>query len=140
MMGWLYLMVCMFDFVFFPILWSLIQALGHGQVNMQWQPITLQGAGLFHISMGAILGIAVYGRTKEKLNNTNLNSFNPINQNLTTESDISRLNKLVPTGNYRNSQVGNFDNNTTLAKEGYGQVIIGFNGYPAPIEPSREWI
>jgi hypothetical protein len=35
---------------------------------MQWQPITLQGAGLFHISMGAILGIAVYGRTQEKLN------------------------------------------------------------------------
>lgn len=68
MMGWLYLLVCMFDFVFFPILWSLIQALGHGQVNMQWQPITLQGAGLFHISMGAILGIAVYGRTQEKLN------------------------------------------------------------------------
>jgi hypothetical protein len=72
MMGWLYLLVCIFDFVFFPILWSLIQALGHGQVNMQWQPITLQGAGLFHISMGAILGIAVYGRTQEKLNGVSM--------------------------------------------------------------------
>jgi hypothetical protein len=38
-----------------------------GSVTMQWQPITLQGAGLFHISMGAVLGIAAYGRTKEKI-------------------------------------------------------------------------
>ena len=58
-MGWLYMVVCGFDFVIFPILWSVVQAIGNGgQVNMQWQPITLQGAGLFHISMGAILGIA----------------------------------------------------------------------------------
>jgi hypothetical protein len=67
MMGWTYMLTCITDFVIFPILWSLIQALGQGQVNVQWQPITLQGAGLFHIAMGAILGIAVYGRTKEKL-------------------------------------------------------------------------
>jgi len=26
----------------------------------------LQGAGLFHLAMGAVLGIAAYGRTKEK--------------------------------------------------------------------------
>lgn len=67
-MGWLYLIVCIFDFVIFPIFWSVIQALGKGQVNIQWQPITLFGAGLFHLSMGAILGIAVYGRTQEKIN------------------------------------------------------------------------
>jgi hypothetical protein len=28
---------------------------------------TLQGAGLYHIAMGAVLGIAAYGRTKEKV-------------------------------------------------------------------------
>lgn len=67
MMGWTYMLTCITDFVVFPILWSVIQAIHGGQVNMQWQPITLQGAGLFHIAMGAILGIAVYGRTKEKL-------------------------------------------------------------------------
>jgi hypothetical protein len=32
------------------------------------EPLTLQGAGLFHMAMGAILGIAAYGRTQEKLN------------------------------------------------------------------------
>ena len=71
MMGWMYMIVCMADFVLFPILWSLIQAIGGGQVHTQWQPITLQGAGLFHIAMGAVLGIAAFGRTQEKLGGAN---------------------------------------------------------------------
>jgi hypothetical protein len=68
MMGWMYMVVCITDFVIFPILWSLIQVHGDGKVESQWMPITLQGAGLFHIAMGAILGIAAYGRTQEKMN------------------------------------------------------------------------
>lgn len=70
-MGWLYMFVCFFDFVLAPVLWSLVQALYKGGVNVQWQPLTLQGAGLFHISMGAVLGLAAYGRTQEKLNGAN---------------------------------------------------------------------
>jgi hypothetical protein len=66
-MGWMYMLVCMCDFIVFPVLWSLLQSLSHGTVTSQWQPLTLQGAGLFHIAMGAVLGIAAYGRTKEKL-------------------------------------------------------------------------
>ena len=67
MMGWIYMLTCTCDFVVFPVLWSLLQALSHGQVTSQWQPLTLQGAGLYHIAMGAVLGIAAYGRTKEKV-------------------------------------------------------------------------
>jgi hypothetical protein len=67
MMGWIYMLTCTCDFVIFPILWSLLQALSHGSVTSQWQPLTLQGAGLYHIAMGAVLGIAAYGRTKEKV-------------------------------------------------------------------------
>jgi hypothetical protein len=67
MMGWMYMLVCTADFVIFPVLWSVVQVIGDGKVETQWNPITLQGAGLFHMAMGAILGIAVYGRTKEKL-------------------------------------------------------------------------
>ena len=66
-MGWIYMLTCTMDFVVFPILWSLLQAMSKGSVTMQWQPLTLQGAGLYHIAMGAVLGIAAYGRTKEKL-------------------------------------------------------------------------
>lgn len=66
-MGWMYMLTCTVDFVVFPVLWSLLQALSKGSVTTQWQPLTLQGAGLYHIAMGAVLGIAAYGRTKEKL-------------------------------------------------------------------------
>jgi hypothetical protein len=66
-MGWIYMLTCTADFVIFPILWSLLQAMSKGSVTSQWQPLTLQGAGLYHIAMGAVLGIAAYGRTKEKL-------------------------------------------------------------------------
>jgi Holin of 3TMs, for gene-transfer release len=71
MMGWMYMLICTMDMVVFPILWSLLQSLSHGAVNSQWQPLTLQGAGLFHIAMGAVLGIAAHGRTQEKLNGAN---------------------------------------------------------------------
>ncbi len=70
MMGWLYMATCTFDFVIFPILWSLLQSVMGHQVT-QWQPLTLQGAGLYHIAMGAVLGLAAFGRTQEKLAGAN---------------------------------------------------------------------
>ncbi len=77
-MGWMYMAVCMADFVLFPILWSLVQVLGDGKVETQWSPITLQGAGLFHMAMGAILGIAAYGRTQEKMAGANNGGIAPV--------------------------------------------------------------
>ena len=70
MMGWMYMLVCMFDMILFPVLWSLLQTMTHSPIT-QWNPLTLQGAGLFHIAMGAVLGIAAFGRTQEKLNGAN---------------------------------------------------------------------
>lgn len=67
LMAYVYMVTCFVDFVIFPILWSVLQAISKGQVTSQWQPLTLQGAGLYHLAMGAIIGVAVYGRTKEKL-------------------------------------------------------------------------
>jgi len=72
-MGWMYMIVCMMDMVIFPVLWSILQAVNHGQVTNQWQPLTLQGAGLFHLAMGAVLGIAAFGRTQEKIAGTAVN-------------------------------------------------------------------
>jgi hypothetical protein len=76
-MGWMYMIVCVCDFTLFPVLWSLLQSLSHGQVTSQWQPLTLQGAGLFHLAMGAVLGIAAFGRTQEKIANTASNIPTP---------------------------------------------------------------
>jgi hypothetical protein len=70
MMGWMYMVVCTMDMVIFPVLWSLLQTTTGTQIT-QWNPLTLQGAGLFHIAMGAVLGIAAFGRTQEKLNGAN---------------------------------------------------------------------
>jgi hypothetical protein len=67
MMAIVYMVTCLTDFVIFPVLWSGLQVLFHGSVTTSWQPLTLLGGGLYHISMGAILGISAYGRTKEKI-------------------------------------------------------------------------
>jgi len=70
LMGYMYMAVCVFDFIIFPILWAVIQFWESSVANdafRQWNPLTLQGAGLFHMAMGAVLGIAAFGRTKEKI-------------------------------------------------------------------------
>jgi len=65
-MGWMYMGICTLDMAVFPVLWSVLQMIQHTTIT-QWQPLTLQGAGLFHVAMGAVLGIAAFGRTQEKL-------------------------------------------------------------------------
>lgn len=67
MMGWVYMGTCIADFIVFPVFWSALQAYVKMPVT-QWSPLTLQGAGLFHIAMGAVLGLAAWGRTQEKIN------------------------------------------------------------------------
>ena len=71
-MGWMYMLICLADMIIFPVCWSLLQALTHSPIT-QWNPLTLQGAGLFHIAMGAVLGISAFGRTQEKLAGTAAN-------------------------------------------------------------------
>lgn len=70
MMAMMYMTVCFFDFVVFPIGFTVVQFWEVDAANdafRQWQPLTLTGAGLFHMAMGAVLGITAYGRTQEKL-------------------------------------------------------------------------
>ena len=83
MMGWIYMLTCVTDFIIFPVLWSILQAALKQPVTA-WQPITLQGAGLFHLSMGAIIGVAAFGRTQEKLAGANNGGMQPVGQSVTT--------------------------------------------------------
>ena len=64
--GWLYFVVVLFDFVIAPVVFSAGQFFA-SQGLEQWNPITLKGGGLFHVSMLGIVGVTAYGRTKEKL-------------------------------------------------------------------------
>jgi len=72
-MGWLYLTVCVCDFIIFPVLWNIAQTVYLSQMMLtQWNPMTLQGAGLFHLAMGGVLGVTAYGRTQEKIEDKKL--------------------------------------------------------------------
>ena len=62
-----YMATIWFDFILGPILYNVLQYWNPGQAITSYIPITLQGGGLYHISMGAILGIAAWTRGKEKV-------------------------------------------------------------------------
>ena len=66
-MAFAYMAICLFDFIVGPTFWSIIQVIGKGTVSLQWIPLTLQGAGVFHFAMGAILGISAFTRGQEKV-------------------------------------------------------------------------
>ena len=66
-MGWTYMAVCLFDFILGPVLYNILQFYNPGQAVGMWTPLTLQGAGLFHVAMGAVLGIAAWSRGQEKM-------------------------------------------------------------------------
>ncbi len=85
--AWIYLSICVFDFVIMPVyhlrsqgtldhVWELsmrlrpedqLQAVVQLTKRSTWEPITLQEGALFHLSMGAILGVAAWtsGRVQE---------------------------------------------------------------------------
>ncbi len=70
MMAMMYMTCCLMDFAVFPIMFTIVQFWETAIQNdafRQWAPITLQGGGLFHVAMGAVLGVSAYGRTQEKV-------------------------------------------------------------------------
>jgi hypothetical protein len=166
MMGWMYMVVCFMDFVGFPILWSLLQSLSHGQVNSQWQPLTLQGAGLFHVAMGAVIGISAYGRTQEKLGGAAgptmqlpqgagttyvpPSSGGMNNGGFNSSPGGSPAFGAPSTGGFGNS--GGFNSPAPAASTGFSggsgfgaptfgstgpAVVTGFGGKPAPVQPQQ---
>ncbi len=134
MMGWIYMITCITDFILFPVLWSVLQA-SLKQPITPWNPITLQGAGLFHLAMGAIIGVAAYGRTQEKLAGAN-------NGGLQIPSTVGAFGGAAPVGFAPPST-------TTVVTQTYappahagvsgfgnsGAVTTGFGGRKAPPEP-----
>lgn len=84
MMAWIYMITCITDFIIFPILWSTAQTY-LGLDPTPWQPLTLQGAGLYHLAMGGVIGISAWTRGKEK----EANIFNGMVANPITAQQIS---------------------------------------------------
>lgn len=147
-MGWMYMLTCVTDFVLFPILWSLLQTVMKQPIT-QWQPLTLQGAGLFHIAMGAVLGIAAMGRTQEKLagaNNGGAGSTTPSSG--ASAFGLPSANPTPVTNSWGSqplasgSGLGSTPSTSTSfgGSSGFGtpasaEVVTGFGGKPAPVIP-----
>ena len=151
-MGWMYMLICTLDMGIFPILWAVVQTLNH-QPLVQWNPLTLQGAGLFHIAMGAVLGISAFGRTQEKLAGT---AANPTATTQTVTNNQAMSGNVA--GGYGSGQSGNMGGSfgsssgfgspapvtTSFGAQplggGFGStspspVVSGFGGKPAPVIP-----
>ena len=131
-MGWLYMLVCFCDFVLFPVLHAIyVAALFKGGVPAngipsQWAPLTLQGAGLFHLAMGAVLGLAAWGRTQEKMNGAN-------NGGLSLPSGGAPAFGAPAAGGFGSApQTGGFGAPSTTSSFGGG----GFGGAPAMVPRS----
>jgi hypothetical protein len=154
MMGWMYMLVCTMDMVVFPILWSLLQTtVGTGLT--QWNPLTLQGAGLFHIAMGAVLGIAAFGRTQEKLNGANNGGIQAPATGFASNTPAFGA---PQAGGFGNSGGFNSPAPSSFGGGGFGSapstavnpapswgttpvsaapVVAGFGGKPAPMQPQQ---
>lgn len=67
-----YLGICVFDFVIFPMLWAVFLVYTNSaEKSLMWDPLTLKGAGMFHLSFGAILGVSAFTRGQEKVAKVN---------------------------------------------------------------------
>ena len=78
-MAWSYFTICLCDFVAFPV----FTAVWYAPAYHEWHPLTLQGGGLYHMAMGAIIGVTAWQRTQEKI--AMYRSDNPFSGNVTTE-------------------------------------------------------
>ncbi len=152
MMALMYMTCCLMDFAIFPIMFTIVQFWETAIQNdafRQWVPITLQGGGLFHVAMGAVLGVSAYGRTQEKVAGaTNVSTGLP-----TLGVPTPTLSSTVP-----NYQSGSFGSPTPTGygapnTGGYGggfngtsgsdfnqqpiSVTVGFGGRPAPMPAAQ---
>ena len=158
MMGWMYMLVCTMDMVVFPILWSLLQTTTGSPIT-QWNPLTLQGAGLFHIAMGAVLGIAAFGRTQEKLGGANNGGLQTPGTGFASSPSTfgapaaggfgspGGFSSPAPSGFGGNSGFGAPAGGPVSPAPSWGttpiasgQVVAGFGGKPAPMQPEQPQI
>ncbi|MCX7592757.1 MAG: hypothetical protein N2235_03135 [Fischerella sp.] len=110
MMAWIYMITCITDFILFPVIWSGAQAY-FGYDLTPWQPLTLQGAGLFHLAMGGVIGITAWSRGKEKEANIfNGGVANPITAQQIYQQTMS--NQL--SSKRQNESLNNNSDNTTI--------------------------
>lgn len=152
--AFMYMICCLCDFAVFPIMFTVVQFWENEAANdafRQWVPITLQGGGLFHVSMCAVLGVSAYGRTQEKLAGQSAGASNA--QPQLTQSPTPSVS--APAGNFGNSSFSSASgasgfgsspsSTSSTPTSSFGsafgspaataEVVTGFGGKPAPVIP-----
>jgi hypothetical protein len=66
LMAYTYMAIVVFDFILGPIMFTIFAVYTSSSL-ITWTALTLEGGGLFHLSMGAILGAAAWSRGSEKI-------------------------------------------------------------------------
>lgn len=83
-MAWQYMIVCFFDFIGGPLMTAWLSA--YKNIPYQaWKSLTLDNSGLYHLAMGAIIGVAAWSRGKEKIQRMMLDGSTETTETETTE-------------------------------------------------------
>ena len=147
MMAIMYMMVCIFDFIVFPIMFTVVQFWEVSVANdafRQWNPITLLGGGLFHVAMGAVLGVSAWSRGQEKIAGVagGTTALQPVSQSVTTTFGSPGMSQ--GTNSWGSQPLGNGSSfGGAPASPGWGgpsgamsaPVTTGWGGKKAPPEP-----
>jgi len=146
--AFMYITCCLADFAVFPIMFTVVQFWEMSEANdafRQWIPITLQGGGLFHVSMCAVLGVSAYGRTQEKLAGQSATPAGLPSPTITGASnDITATPSVsAPAGNSGSSaafaatatNTSSFGSSSGFGAPASADVVTGFGGKPAPVIP-----
>jgi hypothetical protein len=136
MMAVMYMMVCVFDFILFPIMFTAVQFWEIEAANdafRQWNPITLGGGGLFHVAMGAVLGVSAWSRGQEKIAGAAANSNAAASPALTQATSSVTVPAPAPVAQERP---------TTLYSAAVEQpsVVSGYKGKAGPSQENQPLI
>ena len=64
-MAWMYMAICIFDFMLAPVLnWIFFSKTGGDFIS--WKPLTMGEGGMFHMAMGVVIGVTAWQRGEEK--------------------------------------------------------------------------
>jgi Holin of 3TMs, for gene-transfer release len=106
MMAYVYMVICIMDFVGFPLLTMFLPKLTGIGTYIPWKTLTLEGGGLIHMAFGAILGISAWTRGTEKVTEMQLNraSINYGNQQYPSQYPVQYPTQNNPTVYERSEQ------------------------------------
>ena len=137
MMAIMYMLVCIFDFILFPIMFTAVQFWEIEAANdafRQWMPITLGGGGLFHVAMGAVLGVSAWSRGQEKIAGAAANG-----QSAPLLSSAPAINTMPETPHMRKNDPPLYNEPPLYASAVSSEqpkVVAGYKGKPSPISGS----